>query len=244
MSTTPLIGALPRRTLTDVIADRLKTHIFRNGLKPGDLIPSETELAEQFEVSRATVRQAVKALEVAGLVKAVPRSGTRVREFDFSRASKAVAAHFHLSGISPASLFEARRLLEQSAMSLVIERITPAQIERLRAIQQRFDDAVRNRSVRSEEISFIDEEFHLLLLESTGNPAMASYAALFHEYFRHPKLLSAINKSSIFDENIKASDEHRQLIEAIKARDVMGAQQILATHLGANEQILQNELSA
>ena len=71
---------------------QVQQYIYSNRLKPGDRLPPECDLAKQLQVSRPTLREALRGLAVSGLVEARPRSGTRVREFAYEQVVDALVA--------------------------------------------------------------------------------------------------------------------------------------------------------
>lgn len=217
-----------RNTLTSQVVDRVREFIFSNGLRPGDRLPSEEALARQLRVSRPTVRQALKALDVGGLISSQPRVGTVVSEFSYNQVVDVLAAHFHLSGTSLYELMEARCALEYSALPMAIERITPQQIETMRQIEEQYE-ADLDRG--GHESARIDEAFHAVLLEATGNRVLASFIGLIVGFFRHPRHVELLETQNFGPERRSLTiKHHRELIEAIAQGELQLADSILRRH--------------
>lgn len=222
---------IARTSLTSQAARHVREYIFASGLRPGDRLPTEMELARRLGVSRPTVRQALKALEIAGLISSLPRDGTRVREFTLSQASEVLANHFHLSAIPMDEMAEARLAVEQGALSFIVRRITAEGIERLRKAASEYEAVLQRGGSAAEAISR-DEDFHILLLELSGNRVLHSFATLLHSFFRHPRRVErAIPRVRDGLLNPTVIREHFELVEALEGRDLRKAQEVLDRHL-------------
>src|SRR3979411_1052358 len=113
----------PTRASSDVIA-QIRRAILSGQYRPGDRLPTEREMARQFGVSRVTVRDALRALEAAGLleIRVGGQGGPYVKEPDPARLAESLRTHFHLQGTTFAELAEARLALETTAARLAAER--------------------------------------------------------------------------------------------------------------------------
>ncbi len=229
----------PRATRADYVVRKVRDYIFTNRLKPGDRIPSESELATALHVSRATLREAVKGLSLSGLLEAKPRTGTRVREFSYEQVSDALVAHFHLSsGVDLREILEARAALELSAVRLVVRRITPEEISELREIEARFEAATAESRTHVD----LDCQLHAAFLKASGNRLLASMVDLLRAFFSHPSLEESILRRHYDrEEQERTINEHRLLIEAVAARDLELASRVLHSHFDRQLQWLETE---
>jgi len=218
----------PVGTRAEFAASMLKSYIFQNGLKPGDRIPSEADLATQLNVSRPTLREAIRGLSLGGLLEAKPRVGTRVRQFDYGQIAQALVAHLYLGEVDLRTILEARAALELAALPLIARRVTSDQILHMREIENQFEKATRGGGKTHVEY---DLQLHASLLEASGNQLLASMVGLLRGFFDHPLLEDSIIRRH-FDaaEQERTINEHRLLIEALAARDVELATRVLQEH--------------
>lgn len=161
----------PSRRFEEV-AGQLRALISSGRLKTGDRLPTERELATAFGVARNTVREALRALELAGLIEL--RKGSTGGAFVRAGSSNAVVNGmrdlYFLGAISPAALTEARILLSDSIVRLACARIEDKDIEALEA-NANAAEAARKRGDYKER-QRLNQHFHVLLARVTGNPIL------------------------------------------------------------------------
>ena len=171
---------LKRETLSEQIAERLKEYIFEKGLKPGDRLPTETELMEIFDVSRSSVREAMKALQASGLIEVRPRKGAVISNFDLNTVFDGLM--YDLSFRSDEEMFleilEARKVLEIAALPLVAEKIDEEHLERL---EYWLDKMFNTTSV--DEHRDYDMSFHQTLIEATHNRFLIQMGVIIFKFF-------------------------------------------------------------
>lgn len=116
---------IKRETIAEQIAERLKEYILERGLKPGDRLPTETELMKIFGVSRSSVREAIKALQLSGLIEVKPRRGAVVGNFDLKPIFDNLT--YSLSLVTDVEIFlellEARKALEIACLPIIVEKL-------------------------------------------------------------------------------------------------------------------------
>jgi DNA-binding FadR family transcriptional regulator len=192
------------------VAERLAAEIRSGAYAPGSRLPSERELARVLEVSRASVREAIGALQVAGVVETRPGSGT----FVASRPPSSAPAH----DASPSAVLEARAQLEPAVARLAAARgqRDPAAENLMAAMEaEPVDSAVWNTS---------DRLFHRQLAAMTGNPVLLAFADHVASLMDQPLW------QRLRDDSIAVSGrtrlhvaEHRMIYEAIVAGDAEAA---------------------
>jgi DNA-binding FadR family transcriptional regulator len=222
----------PRR-LYEQIARKLAKSIADGDYKVGDRLPSERELASQFDVSRPTVREAIIALELDELVDVRLGSGVYVLN------RRPPAGEEHVKDIGPFELLEARRAIEGEACALAALRIDDAQVARLGAlIEEMRDDNQSNEILMSEDA---DRRFHELIAESTQNSAIiAAVQMLWAARQRSPQ-------SHRLDDKSRASgfvppiEEHKKIVRALKRHDPDAARAAMHQHL---TRVMENMLEA
>jgi DNA-binding FadR family transcriptional regulator len=209
------------------IVDQIKAAIRDGRLAPGDQLPAERELTKQLGVSRVSVRDALRMLEANGLVEV--RVGARGGAFVTTPAPSLVSEGFadllRLSDVSPSDVTEMRLVFELAMLPLAVERATPDDLAALSAIC----DASEAEGYDVKRSA----EFHARLAACTHNDALTLFAEAFHQ----PILRSLqVAKRVAPEMGGEGTREHRELIEAMRARDVARAVGIMSAHLGRTAQ--------
>lgn len=210
----------PRR-LYRQIADQLRQLVERGELPPGTRLPAERELAAQLGVSRPSVREALIALEVEGLVEVRMGSGVYVRDAGGPGRSPPVQAE------PPLETLRARELIECEVAARAATVISPVQLRALRdAIRGMADDVARGRLPTEG-----DRRFHLALVEALANPVLTRVVADLYDE-RHNPLFAQLG--SHFEDLATwtlAIAEHEAVLDAIAAGDAAAARAAMSRHL-------------
>lgn len=212
----------PRR-LYERIARKLAKSIEDGVYEVGQRLPSERELAQSFKVSRPTVREAIIAIELDGLVEVRLGSGVYVMN------RRPPPGEEHVKDIGPFELLEARRAIEGEACALAAMQITDEQLEQLaRLIEEMRADNQHNEILMSEDA---DRRFHEVIAEATQNSAIiAAVQMLWDARARSPQ-------SHLLDDKSRASgikppvEEHALILRALKRRDPDAARSAMHKHL-------------
>lgn len=172
MSETPSYQKLRGARVSDEIAARIRTDVETGKLKVGSRLPSERALSKQFGVSRTALREALRTLEHAGLIRLEKgaKGGAVVQNGSGGAVVSGLLDMYHLGGIAPHHLTEARIHFESSIIRLACERAVVADIEALNANI----DAGEQARVSGDFATRIEQhiEFHRMLARITGNPLM------------------------------------------------------------------------
>ncbi len=208
------------------IVNQLRQAVYRGRLRPGDKLPSERELASQFESSRMTVREAIRSLEMAGLVS-VKRGyggGAFIADVDLRPLTESFSTLLRLHKVTIANLTEVRLLLEPHLASLAAERVTPEVLKQLREVLREQADAVESGQLPPS----YDLRFHRLVAEASGNPVlhamMNSVADLLVE-----EVLSKLHLSIAVNRDILHF--HQRIYRALLHHDAERAQDLMAQHV-------------
>jgi GntR family transcriptional repressor for pyruvate dehydrogenase complex len=154
------------------ITDQIRNAIFEGRLKPGDKLPSEKELIENFKVSKATLREALRSLEVLGFleIRKGVSGGAFVTEVDMTKARDSVTNFLLFKNLSLKDLSEVRLLLEPYIAEKAILAITQEDLSRLEELIKDSERTLKNGIAfesRKDEI-----EFHRIIASITGNPIL------------------------------------------------------------------------
>lgn len=219
------IEAVKVRRLYLEVANQIENLIKSGGIEPGQRLPSERDLAQQFEVSRPTIREAMIALEIAGLVEI--RTGSGIYVLPQLDNASSLSSGLRDEGPGPFEILEARRLLESEIAALAAARITPTQMAEM---EEALHDMEREDSegAISEEA---DQRFHCILAEAAQNSALASIIRWLWE-LRNRSEISAVFHERVREEGIHPSaQEHRAIFEALQSRDPISARQAMVSHI-------------
>jgi len=221
---TPILHTMaePRR-LYEQIARKLAKSIAGGEYELGQRLPSERELAQAFDVSRPTVREAIIALELDELVDVRLGSGVYVKNLHPPSGSEGV------KDIGPFELLEARRAIEGEACALAALRIEDEQLVQLaELIAEMRDDNRHHEILKSEDA---DRRFHELIASSTQNSGIiAAVQMLWDARARSPQ-------SHLMDDKGRARglkppiEEHAAILRALKRRDPKAARAAMHEHL-------------
>jgi GntR family transcriptional regulator, transcriptional repressor for pyruvate dehydrogenase complex len=206
------------------VADAIETQIVAGQLKAGELLPTETELADILGVHRSTIREGIRSLENAGLVQRGAGKRLRVSVPDMSDVSSVVTRALGLKQVSFLELWEMQMLLEPFAAKLAALRISPAlehdlrmNVTNLRENLHDDDYVIRN-----------DTEFHQLIAEAAQNAALSLSAAPIGAL-----LFSAtVNLyASVPQARHRLLESHEKILAAILKRDEKTAEDWMARHI-------------
>jgi DNA-binding FadR family transcriptional regulator len=158
-----------------------------------------------------------------GLLNRKQRAGSTICALDPSTIGEDLAFRFLMAGLDDADTWEARRVIELSILPLVVRRATPAHLQKMEEAIDRMQANLGNPDAADRA----DRDFHLTVLQASGNEILQSLARVIHELFR-AAIRRKYWKAELFRKAIK---EHRALVEAIRVEDLDRAHQILEAHL-------------
>lgn len=221
-----MFSAVTGTRVSSAIVAQIRQFIVTGDLVPGDRLPPERELASQFGVSRVSVRDALRVLEVLGLLEIrVGASGGAFVTKPTSRVVGEGVQNLLLTSVAtPEHVAETRLVLELGIVTLACERATAADLERLRERCQ----AGRQALVEGRYERHHSEAFHEVLATATHNPALA----LIAESFRGSLSLLSLRSQQDPDARHRRSvRDHEALVDAIGERDVARSRTLLIDHL-------------
>ena len=227
-------GRLVAERLSDRLAALLAAQLDKGGLKPGDRLPSEQQLAESHGVSRTVVREAVHQLKSRGLLVSRQGSGVYVAApeankplaFDPS-VLESVGAVVHV--------VEVRRVLEGEIAALAAQRATRTQVAGLKRALAEIDRAeAEGRDGVAEDLAF-----HRAIGEATGNPQFSRLLGFLEQNLREGMRITRGNEARRRDFMQQVRDEHRAIVDAIAAHDVAAARRRATQHILHGERRLE-----
>ncbi|PRR81604.1 HTH-type transcriptional regulator LutR [Clostridium luticellarii] len=208
------------------VIEQIENMIMDGTLKKGDKLPSERELVERLQVSRTSIREALRALQVMGLIESKQGEGNFIRlNFDES-LFQPLSIMFMLQGGNPEEIMEVRKLIEVETASVAAVKINEEQLESLRKLSDAFKIS-EDENVNAK----FDKQFHYEIAQAAGNfliinilNAMSSLMDSF--------LKGARKKILVNHENLKAlAEQHIRIYQALKSHDPEMASREMNRHL-------------
>lgn len=190
------------------LSKRIRAHIIDNGYTPGTRIETEEELAAIFNVSRYKIRTILGALVQQGVLTKSPRRGTYVNEFDPVAASKDLWFQYQIGSYDLNEFIEARIVVEQAVIPLVVRRVTPARISRL---QETIDRMIAQKHT-PKQADAADQDFHINLIQSSGNELLSSFSSVVTLLFHHEAYRRKYWKPETLE---RLAREHQLILNAI-----------------------------
>ena len=212
--------SVKKASLTKQLMDEIILCIGNGELAAGEKIPSEAELAEMLNVSRNSLREALKSLETLGVIYSVHGQGTFVSPNANQRISNIEILQLLSDNDDIQSLLEARLVIEPGIARFAAERRTEADIEAL-------SDCL---DVFVSKDSGINNIFHIRLAEAAKSPVLQGYLqAIFQKLIYTPYPL--LQEKLLTDQRDEEVWEHKELLDAIIDRDGDSAQNLMHMHL-------------
>lgn len=217
-----MLELVERSKIRDVVATRLKDFIADENLKPGDRLPTETELAVKFGVSRLSLREATKSLEFLGIVEAKPGRGLTVGRVNMERVTEYLGFHPALHDVSPGQLIDTRVVIETGVLPHVAKRMRHDSTisEKLNGINGEL------RIARSlQRWVELDIAFHRELVAASGLSPLMAFADVLVVFFQ--RFRESVKKAEWQDGIVS----HQRIIDSLRAGQVGEAEQVLRTHI-------------
>jgi DNA-binding FadR family transcriptional regulator len=222
----------------ELLAARIRGQIIRSELKEGDALPAESELMERFGVSRPTLREAIRVLEMESLLRMRrgSRGGALVTAPDPQVAARAVGVLLQLRGVSLQDIYEARMMIEPMAARRIAEaRDATAAINDLRGR----NDAARESIRDFREFPHRSWLFHRGLVEATGNQTLTVLIQTIADIIelqltrRYSRPMGPAEVEEQVRLNLKSVRADDKLIKLLESQDADGAEAYWTKHLTA-----------
>lgn len=214
------LEVIKKQNISDMVFEQLSAAISAGEWKPGDRLPSESELSASLGVSRVSIRSALQRLSSLGLVVSRRGEGTFVCELNSSQCLNSMIPMVALTAKDRKSMEEFRAIVEVESAALAAERASEEMLERLQKTNEEMKTASDGAEAAAKDMAF-----HCMIAEATGNPMLMKVFEILREFYM-----------SVFLTNISVmgtsgSGHHDQLIEAFRRRDPEEARKVMSTHL-------------
>ena len=195
--------------LRDVVFNTLRQAILRGELKPGERL-MEIQLANKLGVSRTPIREAIRKLELEGLVLMIPRKGAEVAE---------------ITEKSLRDVLEVRRALEELSVQLACEKITKEEIRELERVAKEFQQVVKSSAIT--EIAEVDVRFHDIIYTATDNQKLIQLLNNLREQMYRYRV-EYLKRDGVFPQLIA---EHEAIIRHIENNEKEKATEVMCRHI-------------
>lgn len=216
-------SSIDRMGITEQVVKRIKDLLISGELEAGSRLPSERTLAEKLEISRPSLRAALKALSVMGVIHSRPGSGTFIVDSIPEVFTEPIHFLTLINRTSTSELFEARSIIEVGLAELAARRASPTDIARMR------DTIDAMEAMRADPVVLIEHDmrFHQAVASAANNQLMTGVMETLTRLLYHKRLQTVFNQN-----NVEAAIRgHRYIVDAIENSDASLAKQMVVAHL-------------
>jgi GntR family transcriptional repressor for pyruvate dehydrogenase complex len=216
------------------LAVEITRMIHDGNLVPGDRIPAERELAELTGVSRATLREALRELELRGLLDRRPGRGTIVVDAPRPDLDAGLLGSIDGAARMLREVMDLRAVVEPPISERAATRGTTAELADLRAVLEEGVAAARERGADPQKYAALDIEFHLTLARMTHNPLLDRLLQVTNEWMA-PSRQRALQSARRVEVSLA---DHVRILEAIEARDPVSAALAMRDHIDQIQRLI------
>lgn len=208
------------------VIEQIKCMIIDGTLKRGDKLPSERELVEHLQVSRTSIREALRALQIIGLVECKQGEGNYIRQKFENSLFEPLSMMFMLQESNPTEIIEVRKIIEVETAAIAAKRIKPDELERLEILVKAFES-----SKNEDDNVKADKKFHYEIAQSSENililNILNAISGLMDSFIEDARKKIIVN-----EENIEVlAKQHWDIYEALKDHNSEKAADAMKRHL-------------
>lgn len=224
----------------DLVVEEIKRWITGRNLNPGEKLPKEAELQEMFGVSRGTMREALKALEVQGLIRLStgPAGGATIERVTLDRTFQFLQNYLFFQDITIGDIYALRRMLEPEMAALAVPHLSEADLEALERsieISNPSQDNAHPAAMQRVE----DLHFHDILAEACPNPFLRFQCRLINRMLE-TMVVSSLHATQ--DEHQRLGEAawraHRKILAAVRKSDADQVRKLMLAHIVENQRHL------
>ncbi|RDD60664.1 FadR/GntR family transcriptional regulator [Ferruginivarius sediminum] len=227
------------RKRSDIVVDEIKRWIMNDEIAPGRRLPQERDLMARFNVSKGTIREALKSLEVQGLVRirTGPSGGASVTVVSYARAMELLSNYFYTQSITIADIYAVRKLVEPEVAEMVAGRLSDSQIL---ALEHTIDicagEPAGGADGRAQRIAELD--FHDVLADACPNPLLSFFCRFANSLLKNLAVCEEIYDRPQNDLTREGHAYHAALLTALREGNGATARRLMRDHIAAAEQIM------
>lgn len=219
------IEPIEKLVLIDQIIDKIEDLINKGELAPGNSLPSEETLSEMFNISRTSVRQALKALSVMGVLEISPGKRTFINNSIPKLLENPLRFMKALHNVNISEFFDARSILEIELIKISAIRATEKDLKSIKTYLDKLDEYIDNL----ENLSLAEFAFHQAVFESSKNRILSAVALSLSNtlFILGKKWQNSMNR----EDRIISNKQHHKIYECIKEKDPIKASIAMEEHL-------------
>ncbi|AZV57111.1 FadR family transcriptional regulator [Clostridium sp. AWRP] len=216
---------------------QIENMIMDGTLKRGDKLPSERELVDNFKVSRTSIREALRALQVIGLIDSRQGEGNFIKQSFEDSLFEPLSIIFMLQGGKPEEIMEVRKIIEVRTAAIAAEKINDEQLGNL----ERLANAFKTSKDEKDNVE-LDKQFHYQIAQVTENflikNILNSMSFLMDSFLKEARGKILVNEGNL---SVLAA-QHIKIYEAIKNHDAKMASEEMKKHLDFTDKYIRNNM--
>ena len=216
------------------VAEQIRRLISEGELKPGDLLPPERELVAKLGVGRGSIRDAVRTLEVMGILEARQGHGTVVRDLSADALVVPLSLVLTRKRELVTELLDVRRMIEPGLAARAAKNATAEELAHMAAILERHEAKLR----RGEEAMDEDSDFHYAIALAARNSVVLRVLDVLMDLLRESRSRSL----QVAGRPQRSFDGHRRILRALQKRDAKAAEAAVRRHLKEIEEVVMRQL--
>lgn len=220
-----MLSPVKNTKIYEIVMEQIKDIVKKGEVKSGEKLPSERELGEKLEVSRASIREALKSLQILGLIESKHGEGNFINKNFENSLLEPLSIVFLLLGSKSEDVLELRKIIEPQIAALAAINITNEQLTELKEIMNEL-----NSTMDAEISASLDKKFHYKIAQASGNnlisTIMFSISSLIEKYIENSKV-HTLNKELV-------KIQHKEIWVALEAKAGEVAAMAVRKHLELN----------
>lgn len=219
------------------VIEQIKEIIQNGELRCGDQLPSERDLCERLNVSRTSIREALRSLEMLGIIECRQGEGNFIKASFEGSLLEPISITFMLHGSKTNEILELRKIIEPETAALAAKNISDAELQEIKGLM-----SLLNQEDDSEKSAEIDKKIHYKIVQASGNDlitnVMYAISNLINRYIED--VVTNLFKSPENRNIVK--EQHEAVVRAIEAHDALKAAVAMRKHLDYTNDFISNSI--
>lgn len=231
-----MFNSIRNNKASELIVSQIRKNIFQGKLVPGDRLPAERLLMEQFSVSKQTLREAMRVLEFIGLIeiKKGTGGGACIAEIDNNITMDMLANFLYFKDLSLNNLMEVRKIVEPYAAAVAADNISKEDLAKLKALIDLAEEQYKADDTSEGDFKN-DLDFHCVIANSTQNPLLILLVTFIESLVSDKKANVKLDKKFL----ASVISDHKKIYEAIVKKDATLAGHAMRKHIDKVEKNMQ-----